>query len=219
MPRNTSGLDRWEAFLHICGFLEAYLDNRPSRSMRVTNWPLVINLASEHLVSTVLGISLRKSSMVPDPVRDYFEAVLSLNAERNTIIEKSVSSLFNALDCSNGGIIFLKGVPNLFEGLYPEPGARIISDVDILVHASRLTEVSQVLAELGYREMPTSPQSDRWFRPPAPPPTHHLPPLFHHETGLGIELHFALCSDSAIGLVPTEGAFQNAAKRSWRGAH
>src|SRR5262245_55687260 len=118
MPRNTSGLDRWEAFLHICGFLEAYLDNRPSRSMRVTNWPLVINLASEHLVSTVLGISLQKSSMVPDPVRDYFEAVLSLNAERNAIIEKSVSSLFiGGLDLVWNGV-----GQRLLDGLVSKPG-------------------------------------------------------------------------------------------------
>ncbi len=78
----------------------------------------------------------------------------------------------------------LKG-PALSETLYADPGRRISSDIDLLVHPDQLSEAVTVVRELGYR-------------PPADPVAEDGLPLLHfvlvHEQGElpPIELHWRI---------------------------
>jgi hypothetical protein len=79
----------------------------------------------------------------------------------------------------------------------------------MLVHSSLLDETVRTLSDLGYRQAGT----DRWFTRPS----HHLPPLIHRETGLGIELHREICSTSMGGALDTSRMFARATERKWLG--
>jgi hypothetical protein len=205
-------LNRWQAFLAICDCLCASLaDRHPAHSNDDCDWPLLVRLANEQNVPTTLGFSLLSAATMPEPAREYFDALLSLNAARNAIIEDSVRSFLDAMESRRDGVILLKGVSNLLEGLYPHPGMRIIGDIDILVHPSLLDETVLTLNDLGYTRHDAE---DGWW---VPRPSHHLPPLIHRRTGVGIELHHELSLTRMGSLLATSRMFARAIERSWCG--
>src|SRR5690242_18771505 len=74
---------RWEAFVTICSYLRAGLLGGHDEPKQNLSWELIIEVASFHYITPVLAWCLRRDESVPSDVRDYFEASLALNMERN----------------------------------------------------------------------------------------------------------------------------------------
>ncbi len=98
---------------------------------------------------------------------------------------RQVAAAAAALDDAGARCLVLKGAHT--GHLYPDRGARVVGDLDLLVPPERLRVAQDVLRDLGYRPHPGS----------RPGPEHrHLPTLVV-EGGLPVELHRTLARRGA----------------------
>jgi Uncharacterised nucleotidyltransferase len=186
---------RWEAFTTICSYLRAGLLGGRRKINRNLTWELIIEVASFHHVTPALARCLKKDKDVPGDVRDYFEAALALNMQRNERMLSSLARIAGLLNAIGIEPLLLKGVAHLVEGIYPEPSLRILGDIDVLIPVTRSAETVAALEAGGFGTK----SSDV-----VPPPTHHHLPMLHDpETGSGVELHTDVISRSADAVIST----------------
>lgn len=105
--------------------------------------------------------------------------------------------------------VALKGAASLLTDLYPDPGIRILGDLDLLVPQVALGQAAQELREAGFD--PAEPPR-RWF----PIETHQLPIQHHKRTGVGVELHRSVVSSEFRRLLGTPAVFEAACWRDFR---
>ena len=209
MPRHSDRMKRWESFLFIAAALRAYVGRKPLTTEIQPDWPLVIELASQKLVTPAIGHVLTVQPDVPDDIKAYFDAVIALNAQRNAILESTLCDVVKAMNRSDITPLLLKGAANLCDGLYREAAHRIIGDLDILVPADAVTAASEVLTAIGYPTVEIiSPPVTRWVR--MAPRAHHLPMQANLETGAGIELHYELVGLDLSHLINAKDAMARA---------
>lgn len=216
MPRRPDGLKRWESFRFVAGALRAYIDGKPFHRDAEPDWPGAIELASQQLVSPAVGLVLSRDPDVPDDVKEYFAAVIALNGERNAILENAICDMAAALNRAGIVPLLLKGAANLLDGLYADPAARIMGDIDMLVPADAAAMASQVLATIGYPTVEViAPPPRRWFT--MAPRAHHLPMQANGETGAGVELHYELVGLDLVHLINAKDALARALPRTRNG--
>jgi hypothetical protein len=173
---------RWDAFADVCGYLRAgFLGGRPPRQRRNREWKQLIELSSFHYVTPSLAGCLHDEPGISRDIRDYLDAVLTLNGRRNLILLEALSRIvatFNAVDIEP---VLLKGCARLLEGEYPAPNMRFLGDLDILVPTNRATDAYAALMANGFAERPED---------GIPPPDfQHLRVLHEDKTGAGVEIH------------------------------
>jgi len=85
-------------------------------------------------------VLLRKGldSCLPDPIREYFQAVFSLNLERNERLRASLVEAVGALNRIGVEPLLLKGAAVLHGEPYAGVTARMLGDLDILVPAASI---------------------------------------------------------------------------------
>lgn len=147
----------------------------------VADWPRLIGLASRHGLAPAVGAVHAGRAIMPDPVRDYFEAALWLNGERNQMIRQGLGRTLDALAAADvRPLLLLKGAAALAADLYPDPAIRVLGDIDLLVPAGSAATAVAALesAGFGHPDIPALPAGH-----------HHLPMLVDAESGAGVELH------------------------------
>ena len=134
-------------------------------------------------LSSALAEGLELS--LPSDVSDFLASVLTLNRERNALIREETATAARLLNDHGIEPVLLKGLAYLATGVYKDPGARFLLDIDLLVPEAQLDRAAQILKDNGYFED----DSDRFghFR-------HHHPQLsrpgspaieIHHRLGMG----------------------------------
>ncbi|HEY1605129.1 MAG TPA: nucleotidyltransferase family protein [Allosphingosinicella sp.] len=171
----------WRNRQALAALLHALLDDGAPMP-EVADWPALIALAAdEQLTPTLAALPCwaARAAAVAEPVRDYFEAALFLNAARETAMAAALARAMAALEPM--APVALKGAANLIGRLYARPGARLMGDLDLLV--ADTAKAAVLLAGAG-------------FGPPgAPPPLwirlrhHHAPMQRDAATETGVELH------------------------------
>lgn len=118
-------------------------------------WEGMVELASRELVTPALYRGLADRGLLaalPTEVRGYLEAVHELNGERNRRIADQLQGIVATLNAAGIEPVPLKGVGYLLAGLYGDPAARVIGDIDLLVAADELPAAVAALAASGYRD-------------------------------------------------------------------
>jgi hypothetical protein len=188
-------MTRWEAFTTLCSYLRAGLLGGKHTEPAEVTWELIVEIASFHYATTTLAACFDPAVKVPGDVREYFEAALALNKNRNEQILSTlarVAGLLNAIDIEP---VLLKGAALLVEGIYPQPSMRILGDIDILIPKDRSAEACAALKAVGFET--------KWSAV-SPPSHHHLPMLVDPETGTGVELHTDVISRSTDAVIATD---------------
>jgi len=209
-------MTRWEAFRFISDALQCALGRETvTIDAERVSWDAVLQLASEHVATPILAWALREAQPIPDEVRDYLNVTLDLNRRRNEIILDCLESALAVLNLARREPLLLKGAEAILDGgLYPDVSTRYLSDLDILVPKSRLTEASVALNKVDFHASPGSEPTKRWVRPPF----HHLPPLIHDRQGVAIEVHQTISVWKFEPILPTVMAMDRRIKRSFRGS-
>ena len=143
-------------------------------------------------------------ALEPD-LAEMLEAVLEANGERNErLVEASVRY---ARILADAGIapVALKGAAVILEGLHEEPGARMASDIDLLVPPTALAEALAALRDAGCLQVGNKYDPRHAGRPPGEAlvdpadfrndPRHafyHVPAIRLPDTDVNLELHTAL---------------------------
>jgi hypothetical protein len=189
-------MTRWDAFADMCGYLRAgLLKGRPPRGRGNRDWKLLIELSSFHYVTPSLAGCLHDEPGVPHEIREYLDAVLTLNGQRNTVLLEALSRIVATLNAVDIEPVLLKGCARLVANDYPQSNMRFLGDLDVLVPTSRTTDAYMALAANGFGQKPEY---------GVPPPGHyHLPPLHEHKTGAGVEIHAHLTNEVFAPLLST----------------
>jgi hypothetical protein len=116
-------------------------------------WERVLRLSGEHLVTPQLRWALREQdlfSALPVDVAEYLEAIYTLNLDKNARCEEQLAQFIQALNSLGVRPLLLKGAGVIVGGLYPTPGERMITDIDVLIPSGHLQKILDRLAVEGY---------------------------------------------------------------------
>ncbi|SFB85597.1 nucleotidyltransferase family protein [Tropicimonas isoalkanivorans] len=139
---------------------------------------------------------------VPPDLPVYFREIQAANARRNHAIEAHLHTLGRIADEGRLTPVALKGAVELLAPRYPSPGARLLSDIDVLLANADLARLRQSLLDLGAREEAVSEINQRGH--------HHLPPLLAPGWPCAVELHRQLGQGAAEHVLPAEAVLRNA---------
>lgn len=205
LPRLTAGAGTarrqafHRAYLGICEALKALLSDAPEPVSidPVAGWGTIASVASAHLVTPALAVALRGATSLPGDFADYLAAIHQLAASRNRRIEEEIALVLHGL----GGVgirpVLLKGSAMLAAGVYPDPAARILGDLDIFVPTGQLDRASACLDALGFVTSEDAASADARR-------SHDLPARMHPDWPAAIELHRRLIHRSAQDLLNIE---------------
>ncbi len=121
-------------------------------ALRVTDWERVIESAEENAVGPLLYASLKKLGREHELPAGSIER-LRLSYLRSDTVNwlalDELRSLLAVFDAKQISAVVLKGGA-LATTLYPEPGLRPMSDLDLLVPRAHLAQVEKLLNDRGY---------------------------------------------------------------------
>ena len=122
------------------------------RSQRI-DWERVVGLASAQLVLPAFGAALRDLDLVEcldQELGAFLEAVHAANRERNAEVRDELVAVVGILNRADIQPVLLKGAIRLLDGLYPDPGWRMLRDLDLLIPKSALPGAIRALESAGY---------------------------------------------------------------------
>ncbi|HEX6958046.1 MAG TPA: nucleotidyltransferase family protein [Ferrovibrio sp.] len=122
----------------------------------VRDWPAVLALANTHYLGPAMYAALSQAEdwpMLPAELRDYLALLHRQNNSRNRRLRQQAEELFAACNAAGVRAMLLKGGLALFLDHYPDPAARMIRDLDLLVPAVQAEAALAVLRRLGYAAM------------------------------------------------------------------
>lgn len=196
---------RLDTFLFLCKCLSpAKEDKRDELLQAVSNsgvdWESLADISSQHLLCPALYQALDREcllSSIPEDLRHYLSTLYNLNCQRNRLIANRAAKTIRLLNEIGIKPVLLKGIANLFSGLYADPNIRVISDIDLLIPEERLVECVKKLMSAGYRRLrdPETASAKKY---------QHYPPLVADNESIAVELHYELLGKDYRSLLETE---------------
>jgi len=151
-------------------------------------WEEVVSLANNQLLTPALWIALQNRGLdeeLPEDLREYLLELHGLNKERNAHLRTQLLEAVHKLNDIDVTPVLLKGAMHLVADIYGDSGARIMTDIDLLVPHESVDRCVSALHELGYRPEPDS-LADY-------PPQHHQYAPLYRSGGYGpVEIHRGL---------------------------
>ena len=167
------------------------------------SWDAVQAAAERHQLQPALWPAVRRLGAVdavPAGARRDLEEHLRRNQVRNLLLRRQLVEAAGALNLAGIEPMALKGALALARPVFPDPGARYMDDLDLLIRADDLPRATEVLTSLGYEARP-------WRFNDFSGPAHDLP-FF----GLGrpgpVELHVELGRTTVAGVLPSAALWQ-----------
>jgi hypothetical protein len=140
----------------------------------------IVAMARHHRLSPLLAIGSRPAGFSPEIAETFRRDRLS-TLGRSTLLRHALAEILAALDARSVDVAVLKGIA--YEDLiYPDPGTRPSSDIDLLVPGSERRVALGTLARLGYRPSASAPGFDQ--------PDYHE--ISFCRDAVNVDLHFAL---------------------------
>jgi Uncharacterised nucleotidyltransferase len=195
--QSTEGLAAWTAFKNICDLL-AIGEHTQLLSLESWNWELIVEIASKHFVSPALAHPLNNQRNAPQDAKDYFNAILELNRARNEIQIEGLKTIATKLQAQHINPLFLKGAASIISGTYPDPAARFMGDIDILISPAQRSKIKQIFSENEFIDRPgdTDRQASIFY---------HEETMVHKETDLGFDIHIALGRNRYLSMLDSKG--------------
>jgi len=117
------------------------------------DWDKLVTIGSKNLIIPTLYYSLKqKGSLqsIPLELKNYLEDISNLNKERNQNIINQLTYVSKIFHANNIEYVFLKGAAMLVSGFYSDIGARMLGDIDILVHPDQVSFSYEILLKNGF---------------------------------------------------------------------
>jgi len=183
--------DRVYRLLALCARAEcdaAHYHQLGQAAAQLTDWAGVAAQAEAHGMAPLLYIHLKGAgATLPPVIKRELQGLYLRHRHANQVRTRVLCDILTAYQATGIPALVLKGAA-LAHLVYPEPGLRSMSDMDILVPASEVWRAQQALAGLGFDvPLPTGPASSH----------RHLAAATLHTEGLAIsvEIHHRLFSD------------------------
>ena len=155
------------------------------------DWPSLLHQANHQVVTPLWYLNLCRDGLIdtlPKDLAVYLGELYAANRDRNRLF---ADALAEALDvCQREGLspLLLKGAAAFADDLYGDIGARIQSDLDLLLPPDQACVLSDQLLQLGYQVL----ESEEDLTDNALPTAHHhhLKALTKPGTPVVIEIHY-----------------------------
>jgi Uncharacterised nucleotidyltransferase len=132
---------------------EASAELRATMRSQDIGWTRVVEHASGHLILPAFAAALRDLDLVvwlDEELGGFLEAVYAANVERNGDLRNELAAAVGVLNGVDIEPVLLKGAIRLLDGLYPDPGWRMLRDLDILIPEPRWQDALHALQGAGY---------------------------------------------------------------------
>lgn len=200
---------RWDSFVFVCNALRAGLLNGERVDWpRQLDWPAILEASGHHCVTAALVWCLRGETGVPDAVAARLRRVLAANTARNALILRELECILSALEARGIAPLLLKGAAHLVGGLYPAPGVRFLTDIDLLLPSDRLWDAAVAVQRIGFVAPPRHAIVELEH--------HHLPRMRHGISGVAVELHRRVFDPDAA-VIPLAAFWDTARPAPFRG--
>jgi len=169
-------------------------------------WETVVSLANNHLLTPAMWVVLTKKNLtdeLPDELRDYLRELHQLSKERNAKLRAQLLEAVRQLNRIDITPVLLKGAMHLVTDVYGDAGARIMTDIDLLVAREKIEECLTALHALKY-------QADEDIHNDYHEDHHHCAPLFRPGDYGSLEIHRSLTENPYADILPTEIALAEA---------
>lgn len=172
-------------------------------------WEALLATANRHACTPLWYVRLRDHGLLGRLPRDlaaYLGHLHAANRARNSRLRAELAGVVDLLGAAGIPVLLLKGAAAFVDRLYPDPGARMMADLDLLVPEDRCFGAQARLKAEGWREEP----GNTSLRDPAPfnAKHAHLPSLHHPEQGITLELHYKVAYGQAGRVLDTGAAWQ-----------
>ncbi len=179
----------WDIVLSCCREIFAEQQAGIPVIKKETDWQLVINIARKHGLINFVYLRLAKScrELMPEEVLSRLKALYFQNSTRNTYLGACLIKILNLLNQNHIEAIPFKG-PVQAEMIYHDIGARVFSDLDILVQREDAVQARDLLLSHGFKTsvpIPAS-QTSRYLE------KENFFQLADHEKGIHIDLHWEI---------------------------
>src|SRR5690606_16229368 len=130
--------------------------------------------------------------------RHYLETLHAMNVARNRDMAAQLEETIEALNHRGISPMLLKGAAYLMLGTHGDAGARVTSDLDLLILDEQIETARDTLHALGYSPKA---RTDR-------PGHHHLAPLVRDGSPAAVELHRDVLVPWAQRILPTRAVWK-----------
>jgi hypothetical protein len=124
------------------------------------DWLIVAKTANDHSIAPAFWLALKRkglSGLLPTDLQAYLSMVLDLNRRRNGIVRELAIEVVAKLNSRGIRPTLLKGSMSLFED-GADDGARLMSDIDLLLEESDLAAGLAALRSIGYAPLGEAPR-------------------------------------------------------------
>ncbi|HYW96436.1 MAG TPA: nucleotidyltransferase family protein [Bacteroidales bacterium] len=169
------------------------------------DWELFTRLADGHLVLQTIYPKIAKSTLkqfFPEDLITHLRIINEMNTQRTLeIIDqcKEIDAILQEIEVSP---MYMKGAANILEGLYNDPGERILHDIDILVREDQTDDAFQALINGGYK-------LNDVFDQRLPLSSKHYPILFKPGQPVYVEVHRYPVSPKYLDTINTDVLFSD----------
>jgi hypothetical protein len=121
------------------------------------DWPTALRRAEFHSIASLLRFNLAKAELLdslPETEREQLRATSQTWAARHLAYVSEAARLISALKAVGITAIPLKGSALMLGGFYPQAGLRAALDMDLLVAPDKQLQADEVIAALGYEDLP-----------------------------------------------------------------
>ena len=176
-------------------------------------WEAVVSLANNHLLTPAMWVVLTKKNLtdeLPDELRDYLRELHQLSKERNAQLRVQLLEAVRQLNRIDITPVLLKGAMHLVTDVYGDTGARIMTDIDLLVPREKIDECLPALHGLGY-------EAEEDIHNDYHEDHHHCAPLFRPGDYGSLEIHRSLTESPYADILPTEIGLADAQPLEFQG--
>lgn len=162
-----------------------------------------IHLCSNHFIIPAIFKRLKEEELTFYLVSDlveHLENLFQLNNERNRMIMQQIDEISFHLHKAGIEPVFMKGTANLLDGLYKNPGDRMIGDIYFLVRDNDFLPTAEILLNLGYKTDTEIYDDIKTLK--------DYPRLFRENSPADIEIHRLPVIPEYSGWFSTESVFK-----------
>ena len=121
------------------------------------DWAAAIRRAEFHSIASLLRFNLGRTGLLdslPEVQREQLRQTSQTWAARHLAYLNEAARLITALKAEGITAIPLKGAALMLGGYYPQAGLRAALDIDLLVEPEQQEQADQIVASLGYEDLP-----------------------------------------------------------------
>jgi hypothetical protein len=144
--------------------------------------------------------------LLPKDLQTYLAQLTAANRARNRQLKTELAAIARLLAAHDIAVLLLKGAATFADGLYADDGARLMSDLDLLIPEDQVHQAQQLLIAEGYVEDPGDRRKYDAF--PLMARHSHLASLHHPAKTAVIELHYRVAYGQSGRVINAEEAWE-----------